>query len=314
MCIIGHSLVDIRQKLFCEELRRQELDVLEIFPKKWHHQERSGGYDVEYEGNMAAFVFDLSARQSIKEFQPDIIYCMQEWWCRQARQSQMWAHVLGCKFSLFLWENIHKPNQLDIELLKRTDLIVCGNREAEEIVREHNPNTCRLPQVGIDTDLFRPMPEIEKEFDLVFVGRDLPEKGTQVIREAIDGLVTSRNIKILWRKEFLNYDQLPQFFNRAKIHLSPSIDQPWWHEQAGNYSNVEALLCGLSVVTSNSAAMVEWLDGCPSVIFVSQNDPAALREAILQIEKHGGGREWIIDKYSNEVVARQLIKAFEGMA
>jgi len=76
---------------------------------------------------------------------------------------------------------------------------------------------------------------------------------------------------------------------------------------------VEALFCGLSVITSDSLAIVEWLKGCPGVIFVPQKDVNALRNAM----KDGGklappeAREWVIKRYSNKVVAGKLIKILE---
>ena len=318
VCIVGHSLVDLRQVLFCEELQKQGVDVLEIFPMRWHHQYRPGSFNVDYKKGIAGYTFPKRAYRKIEEFSPDIIYSMTELWQRQAYVSLGWASALAVHIAYFVWENIrsHVPIR-GLNLVRNyyhhhysyyhraSALIIAGNREAAKI---HCADAV-LPQVGIDTELFCPMDEIRKEFDLVFVGRDTPEKGTETIKEAVRGLDT----KILWRKGFLDYNQLPAFFNRAKIHLSPSVDVPFWREQAGNYSNVESLSCGLSVVTSNSAAIVEWLDGCPSVTFVPQNDATALREAIQRIETPGRGREWVKEKYSNEVVAKRLIEIFEGI-
>jgi len=304
-CIVGHSLIDLRQKLFCEELRKQGLDVLEIYPRRWFHQEREGGFDVDFKKGIAGYTFPGEAYRKIKEFSPDLIYSMSELWQAQSPISSYWAKNLGTPVIFFVWDNL--CNQPALLSSRDIDLLIAGNKDAAKL---HNADVV-LPQVGIDPELFRPMPEIEKEYDLVFVGRDTPEKGTQIIREVME---YRQNLKLLWRKEFLDYDQLPAFLNRAKIHLSPSIDTPHWKEQAGNYSNLEALACGLCVITSDSAAIVEWLDGCPTVEFVPQNDVFEFRRRIpsrsIEIAK-GRGREWIKARYSNEVVARQLIKAFE---
>jgi glycosyltransferase involved in cell wall biosynthesis len=201
-----------------------------------------------------------------------------------------------------VWENI-RPVRVPPDVT-----VIAGNSEAAAI---HHTDYI-LPQVGIDPDLFRPMPEVEKEYDFVFVGRDTPEKGVYYVRNALEEL----DVSVLWREEFLEYDQVPTFLNRAKCQLCPSIDTWRWKEQAGSYSNVESLFCGLSVITSDSAAIVEWLKGCPGVTFVPQKDADALRDAM----KDGGklappeAREWVMKRYSNEVVAKKLIKILEEVS
>ena len=299
LTIIGHSLIDLRQKLFCDELRRQRVDVLEIYPAVWHKQKRDGGFQIGGGMNIRDYYFMDDAFLAIKKFKPDIIYSMSEMWQIQSVVSYAWAKKLNIPIVFFVWENINPVPIPD------NATIIAGNSEAAAI---HHTDYI-LPQVGIDPYLFNFIPGIEKEYDFVFMGRNAPEKGVEYIREVLKEL----NVKMLWRQQFLEYTQIPIFLNRARCQICYSQDTRFWKEQAGSYSNVEALFCGLSVITSDSAAIVEWLKGCPGVIFVPQKDVDALRDAM----KDGGklappeAREWVMKRYSNKVVAGKLIKILE---
>ena len=303
LCVLGHSLIDPRQALFCEELRKQCLDVLEIYPSKWGVQTREGGCTLNEGNNIRDYYFlrDYHFREDawdrIRKFKPDIIYSMTEIWQLQGAVSYHWSKLIEAGLIYFVWENIH-PVTVPSDVT-----VIAGNGEAAAL---HHTDYI-LPQVGIDPDLFKPADQ-DKEYDFVFMGRDSPEKGTHIIEEALEGIDAS----ILWRKDFLEYDKVPEFLNRAGTHLAPSIDTKYWKEQAGNYANLEALFCGLSVITSDSAAIVEWLEGCPAVKFVPQKDVESLREAMVNPPKIvRGSREWVMKRYSNEVVAGKLIKIME---
>jgi hypothetical protein len=76
LTIIGHSLIDLRQKLFCDELRRQGVEVQEIYPSKWGMQKRDGGFNLGGDLNIRDYYFMDDAFIAIKKFRADVIYSM----------------------------------------------------------------------------------------------------------------------------------------------------------------------------------------------------------------------------------------------
>lgn len=309
LTVVSHSLVAERQARFFNYFAEKSgFEVQQIYPLTWGEREyREGGFKVHFEGDMRNFLFPTEAYRAIEKFRPDIVYVQNEFWCRVTELMYRVARSVGAKFIVFIWENLPGKYLGYEEIIRDTDLIICGNSEAEELVKPFNEKTLRMIQVGLDTELFKPDGQ-PKDTDLLFLGRHVKEKGIHLIEQAVETL----NVKIHWKSKesFTPYHLTPGVYNRAKVHLAPSIDVAWWKEQHSGYANLEALSCGLRVVTSTSKAIVEYLEDCPGKIFVPQNDYVSLREAILTALQdwrlNTEGREFVERNFSMPVMARGL--------
>lgn len=310
MVSLSHSNIHLRQALFNRELRRQGAEVLEVFPSSWGSLKRDGGFKVSFDGFMALYTFGEDALKAITDFDPDVMYVAAEWWSKQAYLSLQWAKSLGTKFVPFTWENLRQPSRgEEEEVLRKANLIVCGNLGAVKTVSKFNDHVVRLPQCGVDTSLFKPILDIPKKHDLLYVGRVTPEKGVEYIR----GVAEKFNLEV----EFVSgvpYEKLPRIYNSAKVFISFSYSTPNWVEQF-NYTNVEALACGVPVVTSICGAIPEWLSQTPCVIMVQEKDVWQLEKTLKllfskEIEPCLKGSEWVEHNLSNRVIATQLLEAF----
>jgi glycosyltransferase involved in cell wall biosynthesis len=141
---------------------------------------------------------------------------------------------------------------------------------------------------------------------LLFVGRITPEKGIPDLLQAYalvqatqpgtkliligDGPITSAYEASVrgqsWSEgvRFLgtipNRD-LPPYFRAAALFLSPSMSTGRWEEYVG-MTNLQAMACGLPVVSTRSGAIPEYVPASAGLL-VSERDPQALAEAVLEL-------------------------------
>lgn len=316
IAIIAHSLAHPRQKIFFNHLGTlQDVELLKIGPLSWGALKNAEGFPVTFEGNLANYEFGDDAEKTIADFKPDVIYCQAEWWSKEANRCARFAQKIGCKFVLFVWENMKTPTQdWYKETIKLSDLVICGNNKAREIVTTVGCNTCKLPQVGIDTELFKPMENVPKDWNLIFVGRPVAEKGINIIQR-----ITKKQNITLELISGVPYEKLPRFYNRGQVFILFSYSVPWWTEQFAPYSSLEALSCGVPVITSNSGAIPEWIGGWPGVVMLQEKDEFALEhtlKAIKWADRHPmlEAREIIVAKFSKEAVSIYLKEVLRKVA
>lgn len=314
IAVISHSQVHPRQYLFFGYMSRSDIKILQIYPSSWGPLKREGGFPVSFEGNMALYTFPPAALNLLQDFKPDIIYYQGEWWSRQGLLSLGWAQQLNSKFSIFCWENLRQVESEEQKaILRGAAVVVCGNWEARSIVREYAKWTVRIPQVGLDTDLFKPM-NVEKKYDLLYIGRPAPEKGLEYVRRVAEKL----GLTYSFGEGYTPYTDLPRVYNSAKVFVMFSYAIPEWKEQFLPYASAEALSCGLPVVSSNTGSIPEWGGQAPMVVFVNEKDEKGLERTLKgifsqPIPKSEMGREWVRHNLSKEVVAQQLLEVFERL-
>jgi hypothetical protein len=304
----------LRQAFFANELRKQGADVLEVYPERWGNLSRPGGFEVHGEGNIYAYVFGQRAIQKIEKFKCDWLYCMMEPNSLLAYQMNSLASRLRCHFACFTWENIEKtyPFPFQQEVLNHCDLIVCGNKAARQIMLNKGVDPSRLvttPQVGVNTEFFRPM-EVEKEWDCIYFGRPVPEKGISYIKKACEEL--SLSLKMVTNTP---YDQIPDFLNKSKLTVSFPYETPSWKPQF-EYNIAESLACGVPVVTSDAGSIPEVYGRARGVAIKPQRNLWQLKEGLKEAfgkswEPCLVGRRWVEENLSNEVVASNLLEAFK---
>jgi glycosyltransferase involved in cell wall biosynthesis len=192
---------------------------------------------------------------------------------------------------------------------------------------------------GTDADLFHPMPEVEKEADLLFVGRTEDRKkdiGTMIeavsmLPEGIklkivdgripdDGLVPKliRRLgiedRVIIRKEMFSVADLVRQYSTARIALVPSFFEGF------GFPASEAMACGLPVIANAAGALPEVIgtDGRAGRL-VPERDPRAMADAIIdmlsvpgRVEEMGReARARIQNVFQWSDAAANMIKVFE---
>ncbi|MCU0521883.1 MAG: glycosyltransferase [Anaerolineae bacterium] len=75
---------------------------------------------------------------------------------------------------------------------------------------------------------------------------------------------------------------VPAHFRDADIFVAPSITTPRWEEQVG-MTNIQAMACGVPVVSTKSGAIPEYVPDGVAGILVPERDPEALAQALLRL-------------------------------
>ena len=317
LATVSHSHIALRQQLFFKEVARQGHDVLMISPGEWGplrtSPQKEGTWELKTCRHMMGeniYQYHLLGEKDLAEvFKPDVLYIQAEPGSALAQEALTWKVD---KRVLFSWENIkHEPSACQV--LSKYDLVICGNPEAEALVKPHNPHTALMLQVGVDTDHFKERPNVPRDIQVAYIGRPTPEKGLPYLQRAWP------TVKVLGWKDF---QELPWWYSQIQVIVAYSQDVPWWREQAPNYVVLEALSCGCKAVISDTNAMEYWLSGYPGVIVVSGHDQPndTLRmdrvdklkdgiQYVLDMElPEDKGRQAVIDNFSNPVMARKLLE------
>ena len=267
----------------------------------------------------------------VKEFRPDVVYVQDEadgvvFQVLQTRKE------LDFKTMLFSWQNLAHMQALSEGTLNSYDLIIAGCPNAKRVLEAKGATNVYdkvIPQVGIDASLFRPM-NSDRTRDLIYAGGRTVNKGIHFTEK----IARELGLSILWvgkqrsfdilpyegfpsygdDLEFVEYEDLPSAYSKAKVLVMPEIDTPAWVPQFG-FVIGEALSCGLRCVISDAGDNVENWGEAPGVKIVPQGFIPELKEAILSNlkdwEPNLAGRRYIVERYSCEVIANELIKAFE---
>ena len=320
IAVVSHSLVAERQYWFWNYFATLSVAEVRLFsPRKWGVHSVPWGHYIMNEGDLRTYQFQQDALIALEKFKPDVIYVQNEAYCKVSGQMMYMRKRLGCRFALFVWENVTPYDQIFAGagfLLEDCDLVVCGSGEAERLVKPYNAKTLKCIQVGVNADAFRIDPSIGKDYDIIFQGRMVPEKGVDLLRKVERD---DKSLKALWPQPSFGtpYRDLYQRYNQARMLAAHSVDTPEWKEQHAGYASLEALACGLYVVTSDSSSIVEGLDGCPGVWFSKMGDLESLKNGISYARReenvNAAGREWVIGKYGYRAVATKLMEAFEKL-
>lgn len=317
IAVISHSLVHPRQQLFFKTLSDKfDVQILALGPRWWNNQSMNDLTEKNYRQfglpcsnrNFMNLYFLLNSEDLLKEFKPHIIYCQAELWTKQAERAMFMSQSLKAKLVYFVWENVRPYTEKEAHLASYASMIICGNKDAEALLKKAKyERTILLPQVGIQESLFKPMPEINKVWDVLFAGRQVPEKGVDMITHACQQLGFS--FEIVTGK---TYFELPEIYNKARIFCSFPIDTPLWKEQSGSYTNIEAQACKIPVVTSDAGAIPEYLKD--TAIICKQGDTEDLKKGLLNTknteedtnDRINKAYTNFIENYSATAVAKKL--------
>jgi glycosyltransferase involved in cell wall biosynthesis len=198
---------------------------------------------------------------------------------------------------------LYFPLFMQQQVAPRLDRIVTVSEASRvEIERYFGIPQKEIPVVynGTDTEIFRPIPGIEKETDLLFVGRtEDRKKGIGTMLEALSLLPSSVRLKIVDGRipedglvprlidryglhdrvsiidRMLELDELVEQYSTARIALVPSFFEGF------GFPASEAMACGLPVVANAAGALPEVVGSDGSCgILIPQRDARAMADAI----------------------------------
>lgn len=199
------------------------------------------------------------------------------------------------------------PWRMQSYVANRIDRVLTGSRNsAESLSRSMDIPIEHITQTpyGVDPDVMRPLPDIEKERGtILFVGdSEDRNKGARFLIDACARLQHECDFRLLfkdkkekdmkvvppivWRRGLtrvveyiprLSTDELVALYNRAQIVVSPSLYEGFGLPAA------EAMACGAAVIATTAGAFPEFIDHGRTGILVPPGDAAALAAAIKSL-------------------------------
>lgn len=147
--------------------------------------------------------------------------------------------------------------------MKHVDRFLCYSDRAKECLIKEGVNSKKITLVnlGIDLSRFKKLKEHNahktSKVSVLFVGRDVPEKGLSDLRDSIKHLIEPDKVKLLVAGN-ISYDKMPDVYRLADIFVMPSKTTKTWEEQYGMVL-LEAMASGLPILAYRSGAIPELL-------------------------------------------------------
>ncbi len=201
---------------------------------------------------------------------------------------------------------LYFPLLMQEQVAPRLDRIVTVSEASRtEIERYFSIPAKQIPVVynGTDTDVFRPIPGMKKETDMLFVGRtEDRKKGIGTMLEALSMLPESVTLKIIdgripddglvprliqryglhgrvkILKRMLSVEELVEQYSTARVAIVPSFFEGF------GFPASEAMACGLAVVANAAGALPEVVgsDGRAGQL-VPQRNARAMADAMADV-------------------------------
>ncbi len=224
--------------------------------------------------------------------------------------------VHGLPKPLILPDGKETTDYNEFVLFFNFDLVIAVSENVAEALRQHLDSDLhekvRTLYSGIDLSVFRPLPDLEKQWDLAFMGRleamksvDLFPKMLSILKPKFPDLkmmmTGEGSLKDMLFKEFeehgvasmIDYrgvvetDDVPVLINKSRIFLYPSRREPF------GLSIVEAMACGVPVVTTDVFGPREIIKNNHDGVAVPPDDAEALAAAIELLLKDSKLRDRI---------------------
>ena len=201
---------------------------------------------------------------------------------------------------------LYFPLFMQQQVARRLDRIVTVSEASRvEIERYFGISQKRISVVhnGTDTQIFRPIPDVEKQADMLFVGRtEDRKKGIGTMLEAlsllpehvslkiIDGRIPEDGLvprlirryrlegRVLLEQRMLTVEQLVRAYSTARVAIVPSFFEGF------GFPASEAMACGLAVIANAAGALPEVVgsDGRAGLL-VPPRDARALAQAMADV-------------------------------
>jgi glycosyltransferase involved in cell wall biosynthesis len=310
-----------------------------ICPEVWGNQkfeaqpENGSGLSVTslptYFSSKNHFHLYKNLAREIERFAPDIVNVEEEDYSLVTWQAFRIAKRLGAKPMFYAWQNIDKnypPPFSNIEkyIYRHAVAAMGGSDTAGKILKRkgYKGPFHTIPQVGIDTDLFRIEgdPQIEKKrikaelnldpelFTVFYGGRIVEEKGIQTLIGAAKRLkrddlhvmivgsgpyiprlkelaedIPSKNITFI---PYVTTTQMPRYIQAADALCLGSLTRPNWKEQGPVRIVTESMASHTVAVVSDSGELPDVV-GDDGLIFPEGDESALSQQLVRLLDEKG---------------------------
>ena len=360
-------LVGAYQRKLEEIARFPDVDLMVAVPPSWRdgtrvlHVERvhTDGYElvvepIQFNGSFH-FHFYPRLERRLRSFGPDVVHIDEEPYNLGTAHAMWLAKRAGARALWFSWQNLNRDYPLPFDLiesynLQNADYAIAGSEGAAEVWREkgYQGPLVVIPQFGVDPRIFTPDSSSTRDgrrrrhdraqgFEIGYVGRLVPEKGIDLLLDAVadlEGLwrlhilgdgseksalkAQTRRLGLTTQVTFRGWlpsMRMPAFYRQLDALVLPSRSQPNWVEQFGRVL-IEAMACEVPVVGSDCGEIPHVIDDAGLVF--PENDAAALRASLARLMEDPEtasslatrGRERVQRYFTQESIAARTVAVY----
>lgn len=233
---------------------------------------------------------------------------------------------------------INDAIQLEKKAFSSADMgIVTSSWQRDIVIKQHNIEPAKIKVIPnyVVTDVFKPHHEIQKKYDLIFVGRAGNQKNIGNLLKAIHYLKTkNRSVSLLmvggccydneiketvnhyaldvtFKGNVSNFD-LPHVLNQAKVFILPS------YYEGHPKTLLEAMSCGLPCIGSDVTGIREDIEHIKTG-YLCKTDYESIANAMeiilsdesLQKTIGKNAREYILKKYSIDQILKMELDVIQ---
>jgi glycosyltransferase involved in cell wall biosynthesis len=278
--------------------------------------------------------------KKIKDFSPDIIH--HHWPC--GTMDVLFGMIMKLKIPTivtvhvainsrkFLWDKLFYVHfTLFKTYLKKMDAVISISKFVKKQVKDRTKipdSKHHLIYAGVNTEIFKPMDRTEeiknrKELNILFIGQIMPEKGIDVLVDAVIEISKRRDVRltiigtghlkpILQKKTegmpFINWvgflkeqKQIAKYYSEADMTVLPT---KW--DEAFSLVPVESLACGTPVLSTAKGGTPEVVIPDKTGYLIKSCNKISLKRKLLSIDKkelekmRAGCREFALENYTLE--------------
>lgn len=360
-------LVGAYQRKLEEIARYPDIDLMVVVPSSWQEESRAvqlerahtEGYNLVVEpvvlNGSFHFHFYPQLGRRVRAFRPDLVHIDEEPYNVATLHALWLARRSGAKALWFSWQNLNRHYPLPFRLIEaytldRTDYAIVGSEGAAKVWREkgYAGPIAVIPQFGVDPDLFSPsaMGRLERlsarrdaarGFTIAYVGRLVPEKGVDVLLEALAELPGVWRLRVVGHgpeeealkaqvghlglshrvtfEGWLPSVRMPAFYRELDVLVLPSRSRPNWVEQFGRVL-IEAMACAVPVIGSDCGEIPQVI-GDAGFIF-PEGDAAVLQATLTQVMQDvelwsdlaRRGRDRALSHFTQERIAARTVAVY----
>lgn len=206
-------------------------------------------------------------------------------------------------------ETVARKKFIKYKTMSQADLFICHTELSKNalLIEGIAPEKIEIVRLGVDLTRFkRSIHRKTSDMTILFVGRLVPEKGILDLYDAFKMLKSSKHYQHVYLKivgdgalkdrikkqikidglskwisiETKSYRQMPGVYQEADIFVLPSKHTKTWEEQYGMVL-VEALACGLPIISTQSGAIPEVIG--PAGMLVPESSADKLFSALIKM-------------------------------
>ncbi len=235
-------------------------------------------------------------------------------------------------------KKINKAIQLEKKAFSCADMgIVTSSWQRDIIIKQYNVEPAKIKVIPnyVITDVFKPHPEIQKKYDLIFIGRSGSQKNIINLLKTIQYLKTkNKNISLIMIggccenneiREIVNQYRLnvtfkgnvpnfalPHLLNQAKVFVLPS------YYEGHPKTLLEAMSCEIPCVGSDVVGIKEDIQHMETG-YLCKTDYKSIANAIETVLSDGllqkkigeNAREYILKKYSIDKILKMELEVIQ---